>query len=195
MTSGGRTRGSDRRPDHPRALELPARRAHERQTWGVLNVRRLRLEEADGAVGVWLAANEARDRLPLSARQARVRDKITDPSALSMIALRQALIIGMVLGEPGRHANGAGPPDPLLLHVSMVFVHPAHWGRGVGRALLDALFSQARCDGYARATLWTGDENSRARRLYSRCGLRPTGQTKTLASHGLVVQFGADLEA
>jgi len=34
MTSGGRTRGSDRGPDHARVLELPARRAHERQTWG-----------------------------------------------------------------------------------------------------------------------------------------------------------------
>lgn len=161
----------------------------------MLIVRRLRQNETDGAIGVWLAANEARDQLPSPARRERIREKITDPAALSMVALCQGTMIGMALGEPGRHAHGAGSRDPLLMHVSMVFVHPEHWGHGVGGALLEALFGQARRDGYERATVWTRTENDRARRLYTRLGLRPTGQTKALAPHGGIVQFAADLTA
>ncbi len=143
---------------------------------------------------MWLAANKARGRRPPTARQARVREKLADPAALSIVAMHDGRIAGMALGEAGRHADGAGPPDPLLLHVSMVFVHPAFWGRGTGRALLGTMFDEARREGYERTTLWTAAENDRARRLYTRLGLRETGRSKTIASYGVVLQFGTDLD-
>jgi ribosomal protein S18 acetylase RimI-like enzyme len=110
-----------------------------------------------------------------------------------MVALDQGLVVGMALGEPGRHDDGQGRVDPQLLHVSMVFVDPACWGAGVGRALLDQLFADAMRAGYRRASVWTAEENERARRLYASAGMRPTGRIKSLPTHGVVVQFSADL--
>lgn len=156
--------------------------------------RGLRRDELDGAFSVWLAANEARDRMRSAAWKARVREKLADPVALAVVAVDRRSIVGMALGEPGRRLDGDGPREPQLLHVSMVFVHPSRWGEGIGRALLEELFAKARRLGHERATLWTGRDNERARRLYMRSGMHPTGRTKMLASHGAVIQFGVELD-
>jgi len=158
-----------------------------------MSVRRCRPEELDGAFAVWLAANEARGRFPSTARRARVRAKLADSEAFSIVAVDQGSVVGMALGEPGRLADGEGPRDFSLLHVSMAFVDPARWGTGVGRALLDELFAEARRAGYLRAALWTASDNERARRLYVGSGMHPTGRRKTLASYGAVIQFGVEL--
>lgn len=50
-------------------------------------------------------------------------------------------------------------------------VRPAARGRGVGGALLDALFERARADGYASLSLSVSIDNP-ARRLYERKGFR-----------------------
>jgi ribosomal protein S18 acetylase RimI-like enzyme len=159
----------------------------------MLTVRRSRQADEQGAVAVWRAASEARGRVVPAARATRVREKLADPASLSMVALDQGVVVGMALGEPGRHDDGQGPVDPQLLHLSMVFVDPACWGAGVGRALLDQLFADAMRAGYRRASVWTAGENERARRLYASAGMRPTGRTKGLPTHGVVVQFSADL--
>src|SRR4051812_27461489 len=157
----------------------------------VLSVRRPARDELDHAFSVWRAANEARGRLSSAAREAQVREKLADPVSLLVVAVDQESVVGMALGEPGRHADGDGPRDPALLHMSMVFVHPGRWGGGVGSALLGELFAEARRSGHTRATVWTARDNERACRLYLRSGMRPTGRTKKLASYGTAIQFGA----
>ena len=159
----------------------------------MLSIRRPDRGELDGVFSVWLAANEARGRIPSAGRKARVREKLVDPDALLVVAAEQESVVGMALGEAGRDADGEGPPDPELLHVSMVFVHPGRWGEGIARALLGELFAEARRLGRLRATLWTARDNERARRLYERAGMRPTGRTRALASYGAVIQFGIEL--
>jgi ribosomal protein S18 acetylase RimI-like enzyme len=113
---------------------------------------------------------------------------------MPIVAVDEGLVVGMALGEPGRLADGDGPPDRSLLHVSMVFVAPARWGVGVGRALLDGLFAEARRADYVRATLWTASNNERASRLYVGSGMHPTGCAKVLATYGAVIQFGIELK-
>jgi GNAT superfamily N-acetyltransferase len=161
----------------------------------VLSVRRAGGDERDGAFSVWLAANGARGRFPSATREERVREKLADPVALLIVAVDEDSIVGMALGEPGRHADGDGPLDPTLVHVSMVFVRPGRWGEGVGSALLGELFAEARRLGRTRATVWTAVENERAYRLYARSNMHPTGRTRTLGSYGTVLQFGAALGA
>lgn len=157
------------------------------------SVRRARPADLGGALDVWVAANRARGRAPSPERVERVREKLADPAALTVVALDDKPIIGMALGEPGREDDGAGALVPSLLHVSMVFVEPTRQGAGIGRALLDELFALARGVGYARATLWTAQDNERARRLYVGSGMRPTGRTHQLGSYGLTVQLGIEL--
>jgi ribosomal protein S18 acetylase RimI-like enzyme len=171
--------------------ELPADTPQRVQR--MLTVRCARTDERDEMVDVWLAANAARGRVAPVVREERVREKLSDPVSLPIVALERALVVGMALGEPGRHDDGRGALDPSLLHVSMVFVRPDRWGLGVGRTLLDGLFGDGRELGFRRASLWTGGDNDRARRLYDRCGMQLTGARKKIDAYGVVVQYGIEL--
>ena len=54
--------------------------------------------------------------------------------------------------------------------VPAIYARQRVWGRGWGRALMDAAISRLREAGYADATLWVLDTNHRARRFYQRGG-------------------------
>jgi hypothetical protein len=90
----------------------------------------MRSDELDSAVSVWREANVARGAPHGQERTARVHAKLSASDALAFVALRPG-IVGMALAEPGRFDDGAGEPDPSLLHISMVFVHPVAHKRTV----------------------------------------------------------------
>jgi ribosomal protein S18 acetylase RimI-like enzyme len=145
--------------------------------------------DLDAAVRVWQLANLARGKVPDENRRARVRTKLTEPDALAVVAADAGGIVGMALAEPGRDDDGLGASLPHLCHISMVFVHPEHWGRRVGQRLLDAVAGHAAQRGQFVLQLWTGQDNHRAQRLYRRAGFRPTGRTKQLPTGQLVIQL------
>lgn len=146
-----------------------------------VNVRSMRPHELDAAVSVWCEANIARGAPHGPERTARIRAKLSAPDALSFVASRPD-IVGMALAEPGRFDDGAGEPDPTLLHISMVFVRPTAQRTGVGLPLVLYIFDVARSIGYQRVGVWTARENSPARRLYERAGMTLTGKTTPLRS-------------
>lgn len=141
-------------------------------------------EQADlaGAQRVWLRANTARGKVPDERRIARVTAKLADPAALVVVARTSDTVVGMVLAEPGRDRDGAGEPLPDLCHVSMVFVDPEVWGRGIGRLLLAEAVRLAEGRGYRLLQLWTGQRNLAARRLYEIAGFTPSGREASLPS-------------
>jgi len=147
----------------------------------------MRLHEIDAAVSVWREANIARGAPHGPERIARIRAKLSAPDALPFIALRPG-VVGMALAEPGRLDDGAGAPDPSLLHISMVFVRPAAQRTGVGLPLVLHMFDIARSMSYQRVGVWTAQENSPARRLYERAGMTLTGKTAPLRS-SLALQY------
>jgi ribosomal protein S18 acetylase RimI-like enzyme len=57
----------------------------------------------------------------------------------------------------------------------LLFVHPKHAGRGVGRALLDAAHGALRAAGCNEAFLYTHEENERALTVYEAAGYRRDG--------------------
>jgi ribosomal protein S18 acetylase RimI-like enzyme len=144
------------------------------------------------ALDVWRRANEARDKAPDPQRIARVRAKLTDPAALLVVAVEVDAVVGMALSEPGRDADGAGPPLPELCHISMVFVHPDHWGRRIGQDLLAVIAEHSVHRGHTSLQLWTGQRNHRAQRLYERAGFRPSGRTHRLGGE-LILHLARDL--
>lgn len=150
------------------------------------------------AVDVWRAANIERGKSPNQIRIVRVRTKLTDPAALAVVvvtAAEPATHLGMALAEPGRADDGFGVPVPELCHISMVFVHPEHWGRGIGHLLLDHVAALAWNRGHTRLQLWTGQSNHRAQRLYLHAGFVLTGRTKHLDGGELVRQLARDMRA
>jgi ribosomal protein S18 acetylase RimI-like enzyme len=76
-----------------------------------------------------------------------------------------------------------------------LYVAPAQWSTGAGRALTDATLDGLRAAGYRRAVLWTLIANARARRFYEKAGFVPDGATNVLASLGGVeeLRYARDL--
>ena len=70
--------------------------------------------------------------------------------------------------------------DASRIDLVGMFVEPAVRGRGIGRALVDAVAAWARARGAARLCLWVTSTNDAAIALYQRCGFRPTGRSKPL---------------
>jgi GNAT superfamily N-acetyltransferase len=145
----------------------------------------------EAAVRVWRAANVARLVLPSVDRVARIREKLADPAACLVIGRADASgdVLAMALAEPGRAEHGAGAVIPGYGHLSMVFVHPDMWGRGVGRHLLLGLHERAAANGWSRMTVWTRASNARARRLYEGQGYRASGHETTHGDGDPVLQL------
>lgn len=61
----------------------------------------------------------------------------------------------------------------------LLFVHPAHAGRGIGRALLDAAHEALRAAGCTEAYLFVHEQNERALAVYAAAGYRPDGSDRT----------------
>lgn len=64
-----------------------------------------------------------------------------------------------------------------------VYIHPAHWGRGIGQALLAALIASSE-----QAGIWTIQssifpENAASLRLHEQAGFRVIGIRKRVACH------------
>lgn len=89
-----------------------------------------------------------------------------------------AVDAGQVIGFAtfGRHEQG---DDPSVGELYAIYLHPDHWGRGIGRALMDAACEGLRRDGYSSAILWVLETNERAKRFYGIAGWRPDGARKT----------------
>lgn len=136
--------------------------------------------DVEPAVAVWRAANAARkDGCPVRREhEERVRGYLRQEDAILLVADADGELAGMALGLQGLADEGTGPPVPGLCHVSMVFVAPDFWGKGVGGRLVDAVLDAARSRGYDRVQLWTQNDNARGRRLYESRGFRRSGREK-----------------
>ncbi|HMJ72867.1 MAG TPA: GNAT family N-acetyltransferase [Solirubrobacterales bacterium] len=138
------------------------------------------------ALHVWCAARTADGNPPSKARIDRVRGKLADTDASLLVGCDGELVVAMGLSEPYRECHGAGAVRPHTGHVSMVFVDPECWGRGVGSRLLDALHREMRARDWRTSSLWTRSNNERARRLYEGRGYSLTDDVKYVRDQEIV---------
>jgi GNAT superfamily N-acetyltransferase len=73
---------------------------------------------------------------------------------------------------------------PEVGEMFLLFVHPAHAGRGIGRALLNAAHDVLRAAGCTEVFLFTEERNARALAVYVAAGYRPDGQVRESDFHG-----------
>jgi GNAT superfamily N-acetyltransferase len=73
---------------------------------------------------------------------------------------------------------------PEVGEMFLLFVHPAHAGRGIGRTLLNAAHDVLRAAGCTEAFLFTEERNVRARAVYDAAGYRPDGEVRESDFHG-----------
>lgn len=105
---------------------------------------------------------------PLSpeVRQRLIPALRSQSTALVLLALDDGQVVGVAVCFFGLSTFQARP----LLNIHDLAVLPDYRGKGVGRALLDAVEARARQRGCCKLTLEVLDDNAPARRLYERCG-------------------------
>lgn len=78
------------------------------------------------------------------------------------IAEKDSVIVGWVAFGPSRDEDAS----PKTGEIEAIYVHPGHWGKGIGKALLAAAVQVLSAQKYARITLWVLSKNTRAARFY-----------------------------
>ena len=104
--------------------------------------------------------------------------------------------VASAIPPPAAPAGGRPGADPVtpagrageVGELYALYVAPAWWSAGVGRALMGSALAALRDDRYPRAVLWVLADNTRARRFYARAGFAPDGATNILAGLGGVLE-------
>ncbi|WP_350281480.1 GNAT family N-acetyltransferase [Kribbella sp. HUAS MG21] len=124
-----------------------------------------------------IAAGRSRLYIALTTdpHQPQRRDRPTDPHHPERQPERRGRGVERVVGyvSVGPERDPGAPPDTGELYA--LFVHPDHWGVGVGRALADAACADLRAAGCTTVNLWVLEANTRARRFYAKYSFEDTG--------------------
>ena len=91
-----------------------------------------------------------------------------------------------VLNAPWPHPLTADGEGGRVAELYALYVRPAWWSTGTGRALMGKVLARTAAAGYRSITLWVLRDNQRARRFYERAGFAPDGATNVLTGLGSV---------
>ena len=89
-----------------------------------------------------------------------------------------------VLTEPWPHPLTEAGRDGQIAELYALYVHPAWWSAGTGRALMERTLARTATAAYQVIVLWVLRDNTRARRFYERAGFAPDGATNLLERLG-----------
>ena len=95
------------------------------------------------------------------------------PTARTLLAESDGGLRGFATFGPAGAGSRAG-------QVFALYVHPAHWRGGHGRALLTAALAELAVAGHPEAHVWVAEQNHPARRFYERLGLAADGERAVL---------------
>jgi GNAT superfamily N-acetyltransferase len=136
---------------------------------------------------------------------ARIRQSFRTRPWQRMIVAVEDGIVGYAAFGPERDVLDVPWPYPLtpagseheVAELYALYVHPARWSTGTGRALMDQVLTKVRAAGYASITLWVLEANARARGFYERAGFAPDGASKVIHRLGAVseVRYRRSLDA
>jgi GNAT superfamily N-acetyltransferase len=96
---------------------------------------------------------------------------VSNPAVTVLMAEEEGELLGYTACGENRDADAA----PGVAELRNMFVAPASWRRGVGRALVDAALEDLRGRGYSEVTLWSFAANDRANAFYEACGFTRDG--------------------
>lgn len=118
-----------------------------------------------------LMPDEHLQRLRPEERAQRYDFASRDPARpRTLVAIEADTVLGFASISPARDADAAGQGELCALYVD-----PACWGRGFGRALASAARAELYRQEFRRAILWVVAGNARAERFYRADGWVPDG--------------------
>lgn len=113
------------------------------------------------------------EALDIEQRARKWREELGDPDVDCMVVAPP--IVGFCKVAASRDADC----EPETGEITAIYLHPGHWRRGHGRALVAAALDRARRRGYRRLSLWVLRDNQRARSFYEAVGFSPDGCERT----------------
>ena len=119
-----------------------------------------------------LLPQETIDAFDVSARQAMWREglgRAPRAGSATFVALVDDEIVGFASVGASHSEEGTG-------ELYAIYVHPARWGLGAGRALMDRTEASMRDSGFPAALLWVLEGNERAEQFYRAAGWEPDGE-------------------
>ena len=119
-----------------------------------------------------LLPQETIDAFDVGARQAMWReglDRTPRPGSATFVALVDDEIVGFASVGASHSEEGTG-------ELYAIYVHPARWGLGAGRALMGRAEASMRDSGFPAALLWVLEGNERAERFYRTAGWERDGE-------------------
>jgi len=155
----------------------------------------------------WFAAYEGIipaeiiDRVTAPDDGARVRQSFrTRPWQRMLVAVAASevppSIVGYASFGPETEATAPWPPpltpdgeEGRVAELYALYVRPAWWSTGTGRALMERVLAGTARAGYLSVTLWVLRDNGRARRFYERAGFAPDGAVNVLDRLGGVTEI------
>jgi ribosomal protein S18 acetylase RimI-like enzyme len=94
-----------------------------------------------------------------------------------------------VLAMSWPYPRTAAGAEGRVAELYALYVHPAWWSTGIGRALMDQVLAKVSSAGYQGITLWVLEENARARRFYERAGFASDDARHVLDDLGGVIEI------
>jgi GNAT superfamily N-acetyltransferase len=110
-----------------------------------------------------------------SAGAERILGELDWPRRGVLVAEDAGQVVGFTGFCPSRDAD---LDRRAVGEVTTIYVLPAAWGRGHGRALMGAALDTLGQAAYGQAALWVLDTNQRARRFYEAGGWQTDGAAK-----------------
>jgi ribosomal protein S18 acetylase RimI-like enzyme len=111
-----------------------------------------------------------------------MRTRLQDPESSLFVADEDGQLAGFIACGASRDPD----PEPGVGEVQSLYVAPAWWRRGTGRALMAAALTELGERGYAQATVWSFAANERANAFYESHGFERDGATRTEEVWGYV---------
>lgn len=104
----------------------------------------------------------------------QIINELDPPASGAFVALDGPEVVGFAHFCQSRD----GDADGSVGEITAIYVHPEHWGEGIGRGLIQLAVDSLVDAGNSSATLWVLAGNARARRFYEDCGWMADGATK-----------------
>jgi GNAT superfamily N-acetyltransferase len=117
------------------------------------------------------------DAMPVDGERWRNRLDLPPPGWTTVVAEDEGVVVGFASVGPSRDEEGIG-------ELYAIYVDPAAWSTGVGRALMEEAEARLVSE-YDAAFLWVLEENPRARSFYERAGWTPDGARKAEERFGV----------
>lgn len=116
----------------------------------------------------------------LEGRQRLWTERLGAPplGSCTLVAEVAGRVVGLVGVGPSRDQDRDAE---TVGEVGVLYVDPACWGRGIGRALHDHGIESLRAAGFRSATLWTLATGARTHSFYERQGWRLDGEERPLS--------------